>query len=395
MRQHGDQAFLGCIPIQWDGIVGGIIGIPKEPLNQEKGISLYHDRFFVADTKNLLPPSLSFLIGVIDTTGLSLLLNREAFITDSALARLKNHFTLQLAVGLRQIAEHKKQTFGQVIKIWGGRLKWAAIESDAIFEQVGEYMQMSVCGEQLNMSTILDRYKNAGDQTRFIYMDNEPTQRQYTNMLSQFGFPVVETDNEIDFEFLRKFARKRKIDMEPADMSISSLIRPIENKEWERVIQEMSAFVESDNTGQINAIQTADFKMEDVPALITTNQDAQDYYVHPSRIDQLPEELKKILGKLKQTDRVLFLNVSHPLVLELNNLVASGAAVSGTRIKAKSILMRGLLNAAAIHSGNFRPSALNLLLQDMASALLFVAEQQNYITKMKKNNITEIENGTS
>lgn len=387
-RRYKDVQYQAIIPLRWDGIVGGVIGIPDTQSKQREGICLHNDRIFINRTKDLLPRSLSFLVGTIDTTGLSLLLNREEYISDAKSTKLHLHLSLKVAEGLRDIAQNRKKSFSKIIKTWGRLLKWAAIESEAFFEQVGEYLQMSVCGEKLNMARIQERYRAAGEQTRFIYMDNESTQRQYSSMLTQFGLPVVETEDEIDFEFLNKYARKRKVKLEPADRSIISLIEPTENETWDRVIRDMFAFAESNNPGQIGAIQTAVFKMSEIPALISFRTDQHPGNQNLLRSKNLPEEIRKIVNNLEKSSRVLFLNIEHQLVLELKKLVADGPSISGTHIKAKIILMRGLLNAAAIHSGNYQPSALNQLLRDMTTALLFVAEQQNHINNLEQSNQT-------
>lgn len=375
-RLNPSLDLLGLIPLKWDGRIGGVVGIPKRLTQTSEGMALYNDRFFVCDTKQLLPEGLSLLQGIIDTSGLVLTLSREDYVKNAQATGLKNHLVLKIADGLKKLAANNKQSFQQILQAWGNMIKYASIENDIIFEQLAEFLPMKVGEDYLTLEKLKERARSSGDAERIFYMTDENTQRQYTSLLGQFGHPVVDTTNEIEQGFLQKYAQKKNVNIEAVDMGIASLLEPLTDASWDQVLQAVSAYVQSDSNDSAYSVRMANFKISNIPAIFCTQQDWLSKLGNLTDRSGIPPAVFELLKHLQHETRVLFLNAGHPLLQRLKKLVEQKSTEAPTIMKTKILLIRGLINAAAIHSGRFDPIALNRFLQDAASALQFIAELQ-------------------
>jgi len=371
-----NMKFLAVIPLEFDGLVGGFIIIPevnKDQENANQGIALHADRFFVTETISFLPSTLSFLRGVIDTKGLTLLLSREAFIDNVVAKTLKIRLTQRVAQGLKEIAVRQPRTFTEIIRVWELQLKIACIEDESIYQHLVEHLPVVANNEPMNFSTLQRRIIDGGEGQGITYFSDPSSQRQYTNLLAEHGRLVVDATKRVDFLLVHKFAMRQDVGIRSADEAISSLVKPVDdNEEWRDLTTQLAQYASKEYGIQLAGIEAARFDLTDIPAIMCVRSDKSPQSILTSGHNDKEDSINFAMHPTVRS--ILYINVEHPLIVRLAELIRGPALGAGKFLKTKMLIMRGLIDAAFIHSGRCEPSVLNRYLRNSTQALLHLVE---------------------
>lgn len=324
-------------------------------VDYQSGVKLYVKRVFITDDdKELLPPYLRFVRGVIDSEDLPLNVSREILQQNKILANIKSASTKKILGEIANIAkndeDYKKfyEQFGKVLKegLYGDYENKEKILELLRFE--------SVKAE----STSLKAYKEAmsSEQKSIYYMlgenkeaiKNAPLLEKYT----QKGFDVLLLSDEIDAVVMPMVGEYDK-----------TPLKSINSKE---ALEELGEQSIDEATQKAYEPLTKAFKeaLGEQIAEIKLSQlgDSPITLIKEDSNPMMANLMAQMGQKLPESKPILELNITHPLFEKLKNASAEKIAQSATLLFGAAVVLEGnnLENAKA-----FNTELHSLLLQSL------------------------------
>lgn len=324
-------------------------------VDYQSGVKLYVKRVFITDDdKELLPPYLRFVRGVIDSEDLPLNVSREILQQNKILANIKSASTKKILGEITNIAkndeDYKKfyEQFGKVLKegLYGDYENKEKILELLRFE--------SVKAE----STSLKAYKEAmsSEQKSIYYMlgenkeaiKNAPLLEKYT----QKGFDVLLLSDEIDAVVMPMVGEYDK-----------TPLKSINSKE---ALEELGEQSIDEATQKAYEPLTKAFKdaLGEQIAEVKLSQlgDSPITLIKEDSNPMMANLMAQMGQKLPESKPILELNITHPLFEKLKNASAEKIAQSATLLFGAAVVLEGnnLENAKA-----FNTELHSLLLQSL------------------------------
>ena len=324
-------------------------------VDYQSGVKLYVKRVFITDDdKELLPPYLRFVRGVIDSEDLPLNVSREILQQNKILANIKSASTKKILGEIANIAkndeDYKKfyEQFGKVLKegLYGDYENKEKILELLRFE--------SVKAE----STSLKAYKEAmsSEQKSIYYMlgenkeaiKNAPLLEKYT----QKGFDVLLLSDEIDAVVMPMVGEYDK-----------TPLKSINSKE---ALEELGEQSIDEATQKAYEPLTKAFKdaLGEQIAEVKLSQlgDSPITLIKEDSNPMMANLMAQMGQKLPESKPILELNITHPLFEKLKNASAEKIAQSATLLFGAAVVLEGnnLENAKA-----FNTELHSLLLQSL------------------------------
>lgn len=324
-------------------------------VDYQSGVKLYVKRVFITDDdKELLPPYLRFVRGVIDSEDLPLNVSREILQQNKILANIKSASTKKILGEIANIAkndeDYKKfyEQFGKVLKegLYGDYENKEKILELLRFE--------SVKAE----STSLKAYKEAmsSEQKSIYYMlgenkeaiKNAPLLEKYT----QKGFDVLLLSDEIDAVVMPMVGEYDKTPLK--SINSKEALEELGEQSIDEATQKayeplMKAFKEA--LGE----QIAEVKLSQLG-------DSPITLIKEDSNPMMANLMAQMGQKLPESKPILELNITHPLFEKLKNASAEKIAQSATLLFGAAVVLEGnnLENAKA-----FNTELHSLLLQSL------------------------------
>lgn len=324
-------------------------------VDYQSGVKLYVKRVFITDDdKELLPPYLRFVRGVIDSEDLPLNVSREILQQNKILANIKSASTKKILGEIANIAkndeDYKKfyEQFGKVLKegLYGDYENKEKILELLRFE--------SVKAE----STSLKAYKEAmsSEQKSIYYMlgenkeaiKNAPLLEKYT----QKGFDVLLLSDEIDAVVMPMVGEYDKTPLK--SINSKEALEELGEQSIDEATQKayeplMKAFKEA--LGE----QIAEIKLSQLG-------DSPITLIKEDSNPMMANLMAQMGQKLPESKPILELNITHPLFEKLKNASAEKIAQSATLLFGAAVVLEGnnLENAKA-----FNTELHSLLLQSL------------------------------
>lgn len=324
-------------------------------VDYQSGVKLYVKRVFITDDdKELLPPYLRFVRGVIDSEDLPLNVSREILQQNKILANIKSASTKKILGEIANIAkndeDYKKfyEQFGKVLKegLYGDYENKEKILELLRFE--------SVKAE----STSLKAYKEAmsSEQKSIYYMlgenkeaiKNAPLLEKY----AQKGFDVLLLSDEIDAVVMPMVGEYDKTPLK--SINSKEALEELGEQSIDEATQKayeplMKAFKEA--LGE----QIAEIKLSQLG-------DSPITLIKEDSNPMMANLMAQMGQKLPESKPILELNITHPLFEKLKNASAEKIAQSATLLFGAAVVLEGnnLENAKA-----FNTELHSLLLQSL------------------------------
>lgn len=314
-------------------------------VDYQSGVKLYVKRVFITDDdKELLPPYLRFVRGVIDSEDLPLNVSREILQQNKILANIKSASTKKILGEIANIAkndeDYKKfyEQFGKVLK--------EGLYGD--YENKDKILELLRFESVKAQSTSLKAYKDAmsSEQKSIYYMlgenkeaiKNVPLLEKYT----QKGFDVLLLSDEIDAVVMPMVGEYDKTPLKSINSkeALEELgeqsIDEATQKAYEPLIK---AFKEALGE-QISEVKLSQLGNSPITLI---KEDSN---------PMMANLMAQMGQKLPESKPVLELNITHPLFEKLKSANAEKIAQSATLLFGAAVVLEGnnLENAKAFNA---------------------------------------------
>lgn len=314
-------------------------------VDYQSGVKLYVKRVFITDDdKELLPPYLRFVRGVIDSEDLPLNVSREILQQNKILANIKSASTKKILGEIANIAkneeEYKKfyEQFGKVLK--------EGLYGD--YENKDKILELLRFESVKTESTSLKAYKEAmsGEQKSIYYMlgenkeaiKNAPLLEKY----AQKGFDVLLLSDEIDAVVMPMVGEYDKTPLK--SINSKEALEELGEQSIDEATQKayeplMKAF--KDALGE----QIAEVKLSQLG-------DSPITLIKEDSNPMMANLMAQMGQKLPESKPILELNITHPLFEKLKTANAEKIAQTATLLFGAAVVLEGnnLENAKAFNA---------------------------------------------
>lgn len=314
-------------------------------VDYQSGVKLYVKRVFITDDdKELLPPYLRFVRGVIDSEDLPLNVSREILQQNKILANIKSASTKKILGEIANIAkneeEYKKfyEQFGKVLK--------EGLYGD--YENKDKILELLRFESVKTESTSLKAYKEAmsGEQKSIYYMlgenkeaiKNAPLLEKY----AQKGFDVLLLSDEIDAVVMPMVGEYDK-----------TPLKSINSKEALEELGEQSIDEATQKTYEPLIKAFKDTLGEQISEVkLSQLGDSPITLIKEDNNPMMANLMAQMGQKLPESKPILELNITHPLFEKLKNANAEKIAQSATLLFGAAVVLEGnnLENAKAFNA---------------------------------------------
>ncbi len=314
-------------------------------VDYQSGVKLYVKRVFITDDdKELLPPYLRFVRGVIDSEDLPLNVSREILQQNKILANIKSASTKKILGEIGNIAKDE-ESYKAFYEQFGKMLKEGLYSDYENKEKILELLRFdSFKVENLSFKAYKDAMSSEQKSIYYILGENKDTLKN-TPLLEKFakkGFDVLLLSDEIDAivmpmvgEYdktpLRSINSKEAIE-ELGEESIDEATQ----KDYEKVIK---GFKEA--LGE----QIADVKLSSLG-------DAPLTLIKEDSNPMMANLMAQMGQKMPESKPTLELNITHPIVKKLKSAKKDKIAQSALLLFGATLVLEGgtLENAKAFNT---------------------------------------------
>lgn len=260
----------------------GILYFPKltHELDPSKGkIKFYYNSVYVSDNlKDLIPPFLMNLRGVIDCPDMPLNVSRSYLQQDPIMKKLTAHITRKVSDELSGLFKSDRKKYEDYWDDINPFIKVGMMEDDKFFEAMKSSLVFKLFSG--NFVVFEDFVKG---KEKVYYASDDKTQSFYINILKEQSIEVLLADSWIDVHFIPFLESKYKeikflrVDSELTDSSInkdgeSGIVDPKTNKTFSETIQDL--FKKVLDIPGLN-IEVKYLNAGDVPAVVLLNEQSR------------------------------------------------------------------------------------------------------------------------
>lgn len=294
-----------------------------------RGLKLYVRRVFIMDdAEQFLPMYLRFIRGVIDSNDLPLNVSRELLQQDSEVESMRTALTRRALDLLARLAKEEPEKYATFWREFGPVLKEGLGEDPSNRERILPLLRFASTHEEsdepkVTLADYLARMKTGQERIYFLIADSVTAARgsPYLEQLRAKGIEVLLLADRIDEWMMgqvREFEGKRFKDAARGDLELGALADEADKTAVEKAVKGSKKLLKriKDSLGdRISEVQVSS-RLADTPACLVLAE------------GDLGAQMRRILAASGQaapeTKPVLEVNVSHPLIQRLDDLVAEG-----------------------------------------------------------------------
>lgn len=303
-------------------------------VDYQSGVKLYVKRVFITDDdKELLPPYLRFVRGIIDSEDLPLNVSREILQQNKILSNIKSASTKKILGEIASLAKKQEEyakfyaEFGRVLKegLYSDYenkekildiLRFESMKSD--FISLKDYKE-SMASEQKSIYYLLGEHKDS--------LKNSPLLEKFT----QKGFDVLLLSDEIDSVVMPMVGEFEKIPLK--SINSKEALAELGEEEISKEVQEsfkslLEGFKES--LGE----SVAEVRLSNLgeAPLVLIKEDSN---------PMMANLMAQMGQKLPETKPALELNITHPLIKKLQSATKEQIEQSATLLFGAAMVLEG------------------------------------------------------
>lgn len=305
-------------------------------VDYKSGVKLYVKRVFITDDdKELLPSYLRFVKGIVDTEDLPLNVSREIIQQNKILSTIKSASTKKILSEIATLSKDEEK-YKEFYSQFGNVLKEGLYGDFENKEKILELLRFY--SHKLDKTISLKEYKEAmGKEQKSIYyllgenlgvLKNSPTLEKYTKK----GYDVLLLSDEIDGFVMPSVGEFDKTPLK--DITSKEALEEVQEEIDEKVKKEFEPLIEKFKSCISDTI--SEFKLSkdlDSPLCLLTQ--AQ---------NPMMANLMAQMGQSLPQERILELNITHPIITKLKTLSDE------EKLKSTITLLYG--NAKLLESGS-------------------------------------------
>jgi len=318
-RIEGTQLFVGLL------FVPGQKPLDVFDLEVKHGVRLHVRRVLVMDhCEELVPRWLRFMRGVIDTEDLPLNVSREILQDSRAVKIIKKQIVLQSLELLEEIATERPDDYLKFWSNFGAVLKEGLYFEPELKERIAKLLRFE-SSKEAALVTLDDYVKRMPAGQPAIYYAAGTSRRvveasPHLEVLKRRGYEVLFMTDPVDpfaVEALGEYRNKRLVSASTAELQLDQgALPPKDADQAKSPLLERFECVLKDKVAGVRASE----RLTDSVACLVTPEGG------------LPPHLERLMRArnidVPSVNRILELNVDHPLLRSLTELVAKNAAVA-------------------------------------------------------------------
>jgi molecular chaperone HtpG len=289
------------------------------------GVQLYVKRVFIMDDcKELLPPSLRFVRGVVASDDLSLNVSREILQQDRQIQAIRRHLVRRVLGALKEMKEGEADKYRTFWGEFGAVLKEGLIAFDEGQERLLELLQAPSTYVPAGLTSLGDYVARMKDGQEAIYYMTGPSAAvvEHSPQLEAFrdrGYEVLFFTDPIDELWLRlprEFGGKTLVSASKSDVTLGSSDdkkqAEEQRREHEEGFKDLLLALRSKLQDDVKDVRLSSRLTSSVACLVGDEHDLSPH---------IAEMLRRSGQDVPKVKRILELNPTHPLLPKLQALV--------------------------------------------------------------------------
>ncbi|MEN0057581.1 MAG: molecular chaperone HtpG [Bdellovibrio sp.] len=322
----------------------------KKPWNynmrdMEYGLSLYIKRVFImADCKDLLPPYLRFVKGMVDSSDLSLNVSRELLQQDRQVTQIRKNVTNKILGTLKDLLNKERNEYENFWTEFGSTLKEGLPSDLAQKERLQDLLLFH--STQSDKMTTLDEYVTRMKETQkeifYITGDNlsQVSNSPYLEKLKEKGFEVLLLVDPVDewvADSLKEFKGKKLQSITKEGLELDTeeekKQKEEEKKQAEQELKPLLEVIKNSLANEVKDVVLSD-RLTSTPACLVAS--SQDPSAHMQKLlSQMGQEFRQPMK------RILEINAKHPLFAKMLSASADQQKKWSEILYAQALLTEG------------------------------------------------------
>jgi len=350
-----DPLFWIHLNVDYPFNLTGVLYFPQVTQKLEHSpnkIQLYAKQVFITEeVKDIVPPFLMLLHGVIDSPDIPLNVSRSYLQADSNVKKINTYITKKVADKLEELFKKDRKAY---------ETKWTSIElfvkygmltEDKFYEKAKDFVLLkTVDSEYFTLNEYPEKIKEKQTDSQqdlvILYANNLDKQDLYIQACKQRGYDVLLFDGQLDSHFLETLEQKldkvrfKSVDAEPIDKLIGQAehhASSLDEKEQER-LQTIYKQAIKDATVVWSVVPMAS---DELPVVITV----------PEFVKRLHAmaQLQPNAGMPPILQLQAAINANHPLVKKLLSIEKENQQIAlANKAYQLALLSQNMLNGAAL-----------------------------------------------
>ncbi len=290
----------------------------------EFGLSLYIKRVFImADTKDLLPPYLRFVKGLVDSSDLSLNVSRELLQQDRLVAQIRKNIVSKIMSSLKDWCAKDRAEYEKFWVEFGSTIKEGIPTDQGNKEKIQDLLLFNSTTNET--WTTLEEYvaRMKEGQKDIYFMTAEKAEQimhsPYLEKLKLKNYEVLMLTDAIDewvVQGLTEFKGKKLQSITQQDLNLDSEEEKKQKEEIKKSQQERFASLIEKMKSNLS---------EDVKDVVISDRLVDTPVCLVSAADEMSANMQKIMAKIDgaqkvDSKRILELNLNHPLFEQMMSL---------------------------------------------------------------------------
>lgn len=312
----------------------------------EYGLSLYIKRVFImADCKDLLPPYLRFVKGLVDSSDLSLNVSREILQQDRQVTQIRKNIVSKLLGSLKDTLTKERGLYETFWKEFGAVFKEGLPGDATNKEKIQDLVLFKSTASEgwTTLDEYVSRMKEGQKDIYFMTGDNlqKMAQSPYLEALKQKNYEVLLLADPIDewvVDTIREFKGKKLQSVMKEDLNLDSEEEKKQKEETKKgLLERFKPLMETMTQTLSNEVKevTISDRLTETPACLVAG--THDPSAHMQKImAQMGQDFGGSLPK-----RILEINPSHPVIEKMLSLSGEQQKLWTEVLYSQSLLNEG------------------------------------------------------
>ena len=297
-----------------------------------RGVQLYVKRIFIMDDcKELLPPSLRFVRGVVASDDLSLNVSREILQQDRQIQAIRKHLVRRVLGALKDMKEGDADKYRTFWREFGAVLKEGMLAFDEGHDRILELLQAPSTFAPAGLTSLGDYVSRMKDGQEAIYYMTGPSpaaveRSPQIEMFRDKGYEVIFFTDQIDELWLRmprEFGGKKLVSAAKSDVAPGSADDKKQAEEQrleqEEGFKDLLMTLRAKLQDEVKDVRLSS-RLTSSPACLVG--DESDLSPH------MAELLRRTGQEVPKVKRILEVNPTHPLLPKLQALDRNDPALA-------------------------------------------------------------------
>ena len=290
----------------------------------EKGLQLYSNGVMIMEKcGDLLPDCFGFVKGLVDSADLSLNISREILQHDRQLKLIANHLQKKIKSELLNLLKNDREKYESFYKNFSRPLKFGIYNEYGRDKDLLKDLLLFYSSKEQKLVTLSEYVSRMPEDQKFIYYaSGESTEKvdklPQTELVRDKGYEILYFTEDVDefaIQMLRTYEDKEFKSVSAGDLGIEEdKSEKKEEKKKEKENKELFVFMKDALGDRVKEVK-ASTRLKSHPVCLSSD-------------GALSIEMEKVLNSMPtdnkvKADRILEINVNHPIFEKLAALLAS------------------------------------------------------------------------